>query len=217
MTSATNTQAPRPPKNRGLGTHCVLQRAVLASLEMRDMNKSRVITIGSAAAVLALTAGTASAATTLVNSRDIQDGSVHKVDLTPHINRDLTKAEQPGTAGTVYRVAHYAVAGSGAIATVSCADNENKSQKYVAIAGGVQMINADKDSDVSNDMNPVVSDSFPGRMHWATGDGTDAYPKPDRLDGWVVRFGSQPMNGPISVWAVCMKRPTDVKVQTTNY
>jgi hypothetical protein len=181
------------------------------------MNTSRVITVGAAAAALALTAGAASAATTFINSSDLKDGAVHKVDLSPGVNRDLAKAEAPATRGTIYRVAHYAVAGSGAIATVSCADNENKSQKYVAISGGVQMIDADGDSDVSNDANPVIADSFPGRMHWATGDGTDAYPKPDRLDGWVVRFGTQQMNTPINIWAVCMKRPDDLQVQTNNY
>jgi hypothetical protein len=181
------------------------------------MNKSRVITIGSAAAVLALTAGTASAATTFITSGDIQNGAVHKVDLSNAINRDLLKAERPGTSGTIYRVAHYAVAGSGAIATVACANTESKSQEYVAIAGGVQVVNADGDQDVSNDANPVVADSFPGRMHWATGSGNDAYPKPDRLDGWVVRFGTQAMNTPINVWAVCMKRPDGLRTQTNNY
>ena len=181
------------------------------------MNKSRVITVGSAAAVLALTAGTASAATTFITSGDIKDGAVHKVDLSKQINHDLTQAEAPATAGTIYRVAHYAVAGSGAIATVACADKDSKSQKYVAIAGGVQMVDADADSDVSNDANPVVADSFPGRMHWATGNGSDAFPKPDRLDGWVIRFGSQAMNTPINVWAVCMKRSDDIQVQTNNF
>ena len=186
-------------------------------MERETLNKSRIITVGTAAAALALTAGAASATTTFITSADIKDGAVHKVDLTDHINRDLLKADAPGTAGTIYRVAHYALAGSGAIATVPCADNENKSQKYVAIAGGVQMIDADGDSDVSNDANPVIADSFPGRMHWATGDGTDAYPKPDRLDGWVVRFGTQQMNTPFNVWAVCMPRADDVQVQTNNY
>jgi hypothetical protein len=180
------------------------------------MNKSRVITIGSAAAVLALTAGTASAAT-MITSHDIQDGTVRKVDLSDGVNSALTKGIQPGTAGTIYRVAHYATAGTGAIATVACADNDTKSQKYVAVSGGVQLLDADGDSNVADDANPVVADSFPGRMHWATGDGTDAFPKPDRLDGWVVRFGSQAMNTPISVWAVCMPKADDVQMQTTNY
>jgi len=178
------------------------------------MNKSRVITIGSAAAVLALTAGASSAATTFITSADIKDGAVHKVDLSDKINRDLLKAEAPATAGTIYRVAHYSTAGSGAIATVACADKDKKSQQYVAIAGGVQMINADADTDATNDDNPVVADSFPGRMNWA---GDAAAPKPDRLDGWVVRFGSQPMDTPVNVWAVCMKRADDVQVQTNNY
>ena len=62
------------------------------------MNKSRLITVGTAAAALALTAGAASATTTFITSADIKDGAVHKVDLTDKINRDLLKAEAPGTA-----------------------------------------------------------------------------------------------------------------------
>jgi hypothetical protein len=178
------------------------------------MNKSRVITVGAAAAVLALTAGASSAATTFITSGDIKDGAVHKIDLSDGVNHDLLKAEKTATDGTVYRVAHYDTAGSGAIATVACADHEQKSQQYVAVAGGVQMINADGDTDVTNDDNPVVSDSFPGRMNWA---GDNAAPKPDRLDGWVVRFGSQQMDTPVNVWAVCMRRGDDVTSETTNY
>jgi hypothetical protein len=181
------------------------------------MNTSRVITVGAAVAALALTAGAASATTTFITSGDIKDGAVHKVDLSAGVNRDLTKAEAPATRGTVYRVAHYAVAGTGATATVACADTAAKSQNYVAVAGGVQILNADGDKDVSDDANPVVADSFPGRMHWATGGGTNAYPKTGRLDGWVIRFGSQVMDTPVNVWAVCMKRPDDLQVQTNNY
>jgi len=181
------------------------------------MNKSRVITVGSAVAVLALTAGTASAATSLITSKDIRDGGVHREDLSQGLHRTLSRGVAPATAGAIYRVAHYATAGSGAIATVACADDDTKSQKYVAVAGGVQMINADGDSDLSNDDNPVVSDSFPGRMHWATGSGNDAFPKEGRLDGWVVRFGSQTMDTPINIWALCMPRASDLKVETNNY
>jgi hypothetical protein len=176
------------------------------------LNKSRVITVGSAAAVLALTAGTASAATSMISSHDIKDGAVHKVDLSPGINRNLDKATQPGTAGTIYRVAHYSTAGNGAIASVACADDDATSQKYIAVAGGVQMVNADGDNNFSNDLTRIASDSFPGRMDYST-----FTPKPDRLDGWVIRFGAQQISSPVNVWAVCMKRSDDVKVQTNNY
>lgn len=152
------------------------------------MNQSRILTIGVAGAALALTAGTASAATSMITSHDIKDGAVHRVDLSPNLNKTLTHADQAGTSGTVYRVAHYATPGSGAVATVSCADPEKRSQKYVAVAGGVQMLNAEGDTDITNDDNPVVPDSFPGRMDWA---GDAAAPKDGRLDGWIVRFGSQ--------------------------
>jgi len=178
------------------------------------LNKSRVITVGCAAAVLALTAGAASATTTFITSGDIKDGAVHKADLSPGVNRDLVKAEQPATAGTVYRVAHYAHgAGGTAVATVACADTDAKSQKYVAIAGGVQVIDADGDSTFSNDNAVPVADSFPGRMNWDTNS-----PKPGRLDGWVVRWGDEAKSMPqVNVWAVCMKKSDDVHVQTTTY
>ena len=178
------------------------------------MNKSRVITVGLAAAALALTAGAASATTTFITSGDIKDGAVHKVDLSPGVNRDLAKAEQPATTGTVYRVAHYAHgAGGTAIGTVACADTDAKSQKYVAIAGGMQILNADGDLDYTNDNAVAVADSFPGRMDWDTNS-----PKTGRLDGWVVRWGNAAESAAqVNVWAVCMKKSDDVQVQTTTY
>ena len=66
---------------------------------------------------------------------DIKDGAVHKVDLTDKINRDLSAAGS--LAGAVYRVENYENGGGGD-ATVACADTEKKSQKYTAIAGGVE-------------------------------------------------------------------------------
>ena len=178
------------------------------------MNKSRVITVGSAVAVLALTAGTASAATTLITGSDIKDGSVRKVDLSTGINRDLVKAQQPATTGTVYRVAHYANGANGtAIGTVACADKETKSQQYVAIAGGMQILNADGDLDYTNDHAVAVADSFPGRMDWNTNS-----PKANRLDGWVIRWGNAAESAAqVNVWAICMKKSADVHVETTNY
>lgn len=176
------------------------------------MNKSRVITIGSAAAVLALTAGTASAASTLITSKDIQDGAVHRADLSTGVVTDLDKAQTLNHP--IYRVAHYTGgANGGAIATVACANNDDKSQEYVAISGGVQILNADGDNDYTNDNNVAVADSFPGRMDWSNNT-----PKADRLDGWIVRFGdNSKATAKVNVWAVCVKRSDNVKVQTTNY
>ncbi len=134
---------------------------------MRDMNKSRLITVGSAAAVLALTAGAASAASSMITSKDIKDGAVHRADLSKGVVRDLDKAQVLN--GPIYRVAHYRPP-AAAIATVACADNDEKSQKYIAIAGGVQMVDADGDS-TSATKTSSVSDSFPGRMDWTTGSG----------------------------------------------
>jgi hypothetical protein len=215
MTSATNTQLPGTRKDRGLGRDLVLMCAVSAPpIGKRDMNKSRVITVGSAAAVLALTAGTASAATSMITSHDIKDGTVRRVDLSEGVNSALTKGTQPGTAGTIYRVAHYTGGSNGGgIATVACAVNDEKSQKYVAVSGGVQILDADGDSNSADDNNVAVADSFPGRMDWST-----TSPKAGRLDGWIVRFGDNTKSAAqVNVWAVCMPKADDVKVQTNNY
>jgi hypothetical protein len=177
------------------------------------MNKSRVITVGSAAAVLALVAGGASAAS-LITSTDIKDGAVHKIDLSAGVNKGLVKAGQPALTGAIYRIAHYTGgANGGAIATVACGDTERASQKYVAISGGVQILNADGDNDVTNDSNVAVADSFPGRMDWST-----TTPKTGRLDGWIVRFGDDTKAADkVNIWAVCLPAPADVQVQTTDY
>ena len=163
------------------------------------MNKSRVITVGSAAAVLDLTAGASSAATTFITSADIKDGAVHKVDLTDKINRDLSAAGS--LAGAVYRVENYENGGGGD-ATVACADTEKKSQKYTAVAGGVEAGHTG-----TNDFG--VSASFPGRMDWDTGT-----PKPDRLDGWIV-LGNGKYTDNLKVWALCIPT-TSVPVETVN-
>lgn len=67
--------------------------------------------------------------------------------------------------------------------------------------------------ELSNDETIAVSDSFPGRMDWTTNT-----PKPNRLDGWVVRWDDAAKSTQkVNVWAVCVKRSDNVKVQTTNY
>lgn len=177
------------------------------------MNKSRILTVGAAAAVLALTAGTASATTTFITSKDIQDGTIRKVDLNASVTRAIAKGEQ-APAGTVYRVAHYANgAGGTAVGTVACADTNHRSMKYVAIAGGMQIIDADGDQTFANDNAVAVADSFPGRMDWSTNS-----PKPGRLDGWVIRWGNAAESAAqVNVWAVCMKKPANLQVQTNNY
>jgi hypothetical protein len=162
-----------------------------------------------------------------VHQRHLADGVLSKLDQAgPQGATGAQGATGPqgpagpqgpgGLEGAVYRVAHYSQGANGAaIASISCADDEATSQKYVAISGGVQIINADGDHDVSNDNNLQVADSFPGRMDWST-----FSPKSNRLDGWVVRFGGNPDTqsvAQVNVWAVCVKRPADLKVQTNDY
>jgi hypothetical protein len=186
---------------------------------------------GAAALVLAATGGGAVAAS-MVTSQDIQDGTIKAVDMSDgaagsrvigdgavhqeDLSSGLAAALSKGALdGTVYRVAHYpGGANGGAIATVACGDTDAKSQKYIAIAGGVQVINADGDSTFANDKNPAVADSFPGRMDYSNNT-----PKPDRLDGWIVRLGDTTGQGAdqINIWAICVPRPADVSVQTNSY
>jgi hypothetical protein len=163
------------------------------------MNKSRAITVGSAVAVLALTAGTASAATSMITSKDIKDGAVHRVDLTSSINHSLAVG---GTLrGAVYRVENYENGGGGD-ATVACANNEEKSQKYTAISGGVEA------GHVGSNAFSVTA-SFPGGMDWSTNT-----PKPGRLDGWIV-LGNGQYTDTLKVWALCIPT-TDIPVHTRD-
>jgi Collagen triple helix repeat (20 copies) len=116
-----------------------------------------------------------------------------------------------GLNGAFYSVQNYTnVVGAGAIATAACDPTDaTNSQKYVAIAGGVQ----DTPDDTTNmagqtdDQVPVVA-SFPGRMNFGTNpDSTpNDTPKPGRLDGWIIQFGHLGNSDPngIKVWALCV-------------
>jgi hypothetical protein len=93
--------------------------------------------------------------------------------------------------------------GTGAIATAACDPNDaTHSQKYAAIAGGVQ--NTDSNTNMTTNAWPVpVTASFPGRMDWNT-----FTPMAGRLDGWIVQFGNSTHQGAqdnnLAVWALCV-------------
>jgi Collagen triple helix repeat (20 copies) len=98
----------------------------------------------------------------------------------------------------------YPGAGSGGIATVSCDDDPAVSQTKVAIGGGVQFLNIGRNAGTLQ--NPYVgethiTDSFPGRMDWDTNT-----PKPNRLDGWIVRLNTTP-SVDMRVWVTCVDAP----------
>lgn len=192
---------------------------------------------GSATAASQITASQIS--TGAVNHRVIADGAVHRTDLSGGVNKALAKAGQPGATGATgpagadgadstvpgpqgevgpagaegdsyldsayYSVAKYDVGDTngGAIATVACSDPTD-----VAISGGVRTIGLG-DNGIGN--NVPVSSSFPGRMDWTTNT-----PKPDRLDGWIVQFGTETGNAPkfADVYALCVPG-IDVPVTTT--
>ena len=91
----------------------------------------------------------------------------------------------------------YPGVGPGGVATVACS-----SQSKVAVSGGWFMrdgASEKMDSYVPGlDNGAGVVASFPGRMNWETNE-----PKPDRLDGWIVRFNAHPATD-VTLYAVCV-------------
>jgi hypothetical protein len=140
-------------------------------------------------------------ATGAANHRVIADGSVHSADLTPGLLGKITEGRKDGLAGAVFRVENYENGGAGD-ATVACADDEAVSQKYTAIAGGVQAGHTG-----ANTFS--VTASFPGRMDWDTGK-----PKPNRLDGWIV-LANGVHTDTLKVWALCVPT-TDIPVDQVD-
>lgn len=181
--------------------------------------RTRNIFITSTAAVIAAVAigstGAQAAGVNLFGSNDIQDDSVRSVDVKDQTLRlkDLRPGAAEalsggsGLAGAVYRVANY-TNGGGGDATVACADDPTVSQKYTAIAGGVQAGHAQAGYSVpANEFS--VTASFPGRMDWETGE-----PKADRLDGWIV-LGNGQYTDNLKIWALCVPT-TEIQVQVTD-
>ena len=120
------------------------------------------------------------------------------------------KGDKGGFTGLVTRHydyikgADYPGAGSGGIATVACDDDPAVSEKMVAIGGGVQFLNVGRNAGTLQNAyvgETHITDSFPGRMDWNTNT-----PKPNRLDGWIVRLNDTP-SVDMSVWVTCVDAP----------
>ena len=171
---------------------------------------ARVLTVaGVGIGAVALIGGTATAASLItakqmatgsVNSRVLKDQSVHQHDLAAHAKALLNK-DNDSFSGAVYRVENY-TNGGGGDATVACATDEATSQKYTAIAGGVEAGHTG-----TNGFS--VAASFPGRMDWSTGT-----PKSGRLDGWIV-LGNGQYTDNLKVWALCVPT-TSIPVQQVD-
>jgi hypothetical protein len=207
---------------------------------MKDSTK-RLLTGGAIATTAVIViGGTATAASQITahelatgaaNHRVIEDGSVHRSDLTDNIvgslgdiatqQGEIDTITAAGTAlqqgvkqlgqgqqqlgaavaglktlnGAYYSIAKYDVGDTngGAVATVACSGAND-----VAISGGVRTL-ALGDNGLNG--NVPVSSSFPGRMDWSTNS-----PKADRLDGWIVQFGTQTGSAPkyADVYALCV-------------
>lgn len=201
---------------------------------MKLLGKAATIAVPTIAAVVV--AGGAATAGSLITSAQIRNGAVHTVDIHngavtgPKIadgtitTKDLSPAALAGLTpaqaaaplaakpldGAIYRVANY-TNGGGGYATVACGDTDAVSQKYTAISGGAYQARFDGTGHFVDDNNyPAIDQSFPGRMDWST-----SKPKPNRLDGWVVKFGGQDATT-LQVWALCVPT-TAIQVQTTDY
>lgn len=151
--------------------------------------------------------------TDLNNSVQNLNNQQHDLAATVHdqgvVQQDLKTTVNGLTTlnGAIYRVENY-LNGGGGSATVACADDNTASQRYVAIAGGVQGSESGK-TETPNGF--AVSSSFPGRMDWSTGE-----PKPGRLDGWIV-FGNGNYTSTLKVWALCVPAtPNGFPVQQVN-
>ena len=190
---------------------------------MKSIRKAAPIVI-TAAVVGGLSAGGGAYAEHLVGSKqiqdnsvrsvDIHDGGVHSADLGASIRAQIAKAGA-GTPpakgafdGAVYRVENYKNGGGGD-ATVACADTEQESKKYVAIAGGVQAGHTGSEAGHDGKNAFAVSASFPGRIDWTTGT-----PKANRLDGWVI-LGNGAYTDNLKVWALCVPT-TGIPVQQVD-
>jgi hypothetical protein len=180
----------------------------------------KVIAVTAGALVIALVGATTGAvAGSLVTSHDIKDGTIKSKDLTSNLEEKIATHAADGkngvngkdaTFGAVYRVAVYDTGGTSS-ATVACADTEVESQKFTAIAGGVQgsVSNSHPGGGTESSSSFLVSSSFPGRMDWTTGE-----PKPGRLDGWVV-FSNGQNTSTLQVWALCVPT-TSIAKQVTH-
>lgn len=120
-----------------------------------------------------------------------------------------------GLSGAFYATATY-TNGADGWATAGCypqgSTSDADSQKYTAIAGGVE------EDDASGNNGPSGSSviaSFPGRMDWSTNS-----PKPGRVDGWVVGL-SGGNNTPLKVYALCVPNSdfgsSGIPVVNNNY
>jgi len=152
-----------------------------------------------------------------ITSRNLANDSVGRSELRSGTVQDGKDGKDgkngkngaDGLDGAVYRVANYTNGGGGR-ATVACANTEQASQNYTAIAGGARV----EVPGAGTATQPVTS-SFPGRMNWDTN-----LPKQGRLDGWVVYFGEGAApsadNGVLEVWALCV--PNDnISTEVTDY
>jgi len=180
---------------------------------MSDQRKSkRSAAIAALAVGGALVVGSAGGAYAghKIQTSDIAKNAVAYRKLGVGVQHKLDNAAKPGPKGdnglkgAIYRVENYQNGGGGS-ATVACADDDATSQKYTAIAGGVQ------GSTVADQATNgfAVTSSFPGRMDWDTNT-----PKPNRLDGWIV-LGNGKHTDTLKVWALCVPT-TDIAVQTVD-
>lgn len=196
-------------------------------------NKSRLTMVAAAGVLVLVSSGGGAVAAKMITGQDIKDNTVTsddirnksltKQDLSMDTVQGLRGKQGPagpagadGFTGLEYRTydyiaggarpgkdgfpASYEGAGWGGIATVACS-----SQDKIAIAGGVQFMDLGRNAvggpvDDTYVEDSHIVDSFPGRMNWET-----ATPRPDRLDGWIVRLNDTP-SVDLAVWGICVDK-----------
>jgi len=124
-----------------------------------------------------------------------KDGKDGKNGLSGLVTRHYDYVEGDGYPG----------AGSGGIATVACDDDPAVSQTKIAIGGGVQFLDVGRSAGTLQNSyvgETHITDSFPGRMDWDSNK-----PKPNRLDGWIVRLNTTP-SVDMRVWVTCVDAPS---------
>ena len=215
----------------------------------RFRRPSPALIVASTALFLALGGGAYAAASNVPNGsighaqladnavwhNNIKNGSVQQDSLSPAVQDQLKKAGTPGPRGpkgavgasgfngAFYSVEDYnGTVSTGAVATAACnPNNTTNSEKYVAIAGGVQ--DTDSNTNMTTNANPLpIVASFPGRMNY-----TNYTPLSGRLDGWIIQFGNSSIQSTqdnnLAVWALCVPKsddggsvPVHVNSTTTN-
>jgi hypothetical protein len=211
------------------------------------MKRIRTIAIATTAAIaLAVPAANAAGVPEMITGKNIQNGAVHKRDLSPGVQKLLSKPGVPGAQGATGATGARGPQGPQGVKGDTGPAGKNghpgvmggfySVAKYSnANQGAIATVACDPaDQGRSQDYvaisggvqvvqtgdwnrNTPVSSSFPGRMDWNTNT-----PKDNRLDGWIVQFGGNAGGHStvdpmaVNVWAFCVPK-AGITVNSVSY